>query len=102
MALIVFVMLYDVTFRFDMAFAREVQQADLLIETAYMRCYQQQDEAMHDFVFGTVDNPDVQKEFIITNRERIARDCREQFPEQLISVRQPSRFKLMDLKPRFW
>lgn len=94
--------LFEVTFPFDIASSYETEVPDPAVEADYERCYQEKDKEMHRRVFATVDNPDVQKEYILTNRERIAHECRDQFPERLITVRQSSRFNLVDLKPRFW
>lgn len=102
MALIVVFSFYEVTVNLDIASARTVQLPDPEVEAEYLRCYQEQDEAMHRSVFGTVDNPDVQREMISTNRERIVDECRQKFAEQLITLQVPSRFNLVNLKPRFW
>jgi hypothetical protein len=99
LAILVF---FEVTFPFDISSSYETKVPDPAVEADYERCYQEKDKEMHRRVFATVDNPDVQKEYISTNREQIARECREQFAERLITVRQPSRFNLVDLKPRFW
>jgi hypothetical protein len=101
MAVIVLAICYDVTFTFDVSLARQVQSPDPVIAAKYLRCYETADETMHGFVFATVDNPDVQKEMISTSRERIARECRQQIPEQLITLQEPARFNVMDLNPRF-
>ena len=94
--------LFDVSFPFDISLSHETEMPDPSVEAEYTRCYQEKDEDMHEVAFGTIDNPDVQKEFISTNRERIARECRQAIPEQLITIEEPSRFNLVDLKPRFW
>jgi len=93
---------FEVTFPLDISSASEAEVPDPVVEAEYARCYQERDEAMHRVAFGTIDNPDVQKEFISANRERIARECRELVPEQLITVLQPARFNLVDFRPRFW
>jgi hypothetical protein len=51
--------------------------------------------------FGTIDNPDVQKLFIINNRKQAAVECRLQFPEQLTVVKEPFRFNILDLQFRY-
>ena len=99
---IVMFALFDVSFPLDVASPHDVEVPDPATEAEYQRCYKERDEALHHLAFSTIDNPDVQKEFIITNREKIARECRGLIPEQVITVREPSRFNIIDLKPRFW
>ena len=71
-------------------------------EAEYIRCYEERDKEMHRAVFAAIDNPDVQKEMISTNRDRIAIECRQRFPEKMISVEREVSLNLIDLKPRFW
>ena len=94
--------LYDVDLVFDIALPGERREPDPAVEDAYARCYRERDDEIHATAFGTIDNPDVQKEFISSNRARAARECRELHPEVLIIVREPARFNLVDLTPRFW
>lgn len=101
-ALIVLFIFFDVSVPFDVAPATDTTVPDPGVEAQYEKCYAEEDRAMHEVAFATIDNPDVQKEYISTNRERIARDCRRRFPERLITVQQPSRFDIFDVKPRFW
>ncbi|MDA0994953.1 MAG: hypothetical protein O3A13_15145 [Proteobacteria bacterium] len=93
---------FDVNFPLDVVSSYETTIPDPAVESRYVGCYQEKDEAMHKVAFGTVDNPDVQREFISTRREQIARECRELVPEQRMTVREPARFNIVDLKPRFW
>jgi hypothetical protein len=57
---------------------------------------------MHRQAFGTIDNPDVQREFISANRAVIAAECRGEFLQQLISVESDTSLNLIDVHPRFW
>jgi hypothetical protein len=102
LAIVILFVLFEVTFPFDVAPARDIEMPDPAVEAEYSRCYQDKDREMHGVAFGTIDNPDVQNEFISTNREHIARECRLEVSEQLITVQEPSRFNLVDLNPRFW
>lgn len=99
---VLLIALFEVTFPLDAGSGYETALADPVVEADYMRCYREKDLEMHRAVFDTIDNPDVQKEMISTNRERIATECRELFPEKMITVREPARFNIVDLKPRFW
>ena len=94
--------LFDVDFAFDIALPAETSIPEPTDQKAYARCYQERDVDIHATAFGTIDNPDVQKEFISSNRERAARECRELHPEVKVIVHEPARFNLVDLEPRFW
>jgi hypothetical protein len=102
LVVIVTFIFFDVTFPLDVASPSETRAPDPALAAEYERCYEVRDKEMHGVAFGTIDNPDVQKEFISTNRARIAHECRELFPERLIAVHEPARFNLVDLNPRFW
>lgn len=91
---------FEVTFILDFGGDSTIDRPDSAREEQFMGCYQEKDEAMHKAAFGTIDNPDVQREYISANRERIHRECREQFPQRM--VQEQSDFNLIDLKPRFW
>lgn len=99
---IVTVVLFDVNTVFEVALSGESSIPDPAIEEEYARCFRERDDEIHATAFGTIDNPDVQKEFIASNRERAARECRDRHPETMITVREPARFKIFDLQPRFW
>jgi hypothetical protein len=94
--------LYDVKLNFVFSLPGEVEQIDLAQEALYTRCYKRRDEEIHDTAFGTIDNPDVQKEFINTSRAQAASACRDEYPQQWQTVRQPFALKLLDLQPRYW
>ena len=95
-------MLFEVRLPLNFARIEAVQAPDPDVEAEFWRCYEERDEAMHRAVFGAIDNPDVQKEMISTNRENIARECRQRFPEEMIRVERAVATNLVDLKPRFW
>jgi hypothetical protein len=94
--------LFDVDLVFDIAGPVESQIADPETEARYEACYAEKDHEIHATAFGTIDNPEVQKEFITSNRVRAAAECRALYPETIITVEEPARFKLVDLTPRFW
>ena len=102
LALVVVFVLFEVNFVFDVAGSVERQVADPGVEAAYDDCYQKKDDEIHTTAFGTIDNPDVQKEFITSSRARAAAECRALHPESIITVEEPARFNLVDLTPRFW
>ena len=94
--------LYDVKLDFVFSLPGEIEQIDPAQEAFYARCYELRDEQIHDTAFGTIDNPDVQKEFINTHRAQAESECRKEYPERWITVRQPFALKLLDLQPRYW
>ena len=96
------VALFDIDLPLDFGGRFSIQAPDPVVEEEYDDCYQVKDEAMHGAVFAAIDNPDVQKEMISTNRERIARECRQLFPQKMITVEQQTPLNLVDLSPRFW
>lgn len=99
---VVIVILFEVRVDFEFTPGTESEVPDPAVEDEYRRCYEERDDEIHRRAFATIDNPDVQKEFIASNRAIAARDCREQYPERLITVEEPARFGLFDLEPRFW
>ena len=99
---IVLLALYDVDFVFDIAMPGEAKMPDPAIEAAYQGCYETRDDDIHSTAFGTIDNPDVQKEFITTQRAIATRECRQRHPQTMVSVETPGRFNVVDLSPRFW
>jgi len=94
--------LFDVDFVFDLAGPSERQIADPETEAGYEACFAARDHEIHETAFGTIDNPEVQKEFITSNRVRVAEECRARYPEKIITVEEPAHFNLAELKPRFW
>ena len=100
--MLVLVALFEISLPLDFGGIEVVQAPDPVVEEDYAACYQEKDEEMHRAVFGAIDNPDVQKEMISTNREGIARECRQLFPQEFITVEQQTPLNLIDLKPRLW
>jgi len=101
-AVAVTTVLFDVDLEYDVALPAEKQVPDPAVEARYEQCYAEEDHEIHEKAFGTIDNPEVQKEFINSNRVRAERDCRERYPESMIIVREPFHFRLFTLRPRFW
>ena len=99
---LIIIVLYEINLPLEFAHVEALQISDPEVEAEFSRCYDEKDVEMHAAVFGAIDNPDVQKEMISTNRERIARECRQRFPEQLIMIERDVPSNLVELKPRFW
>ncbi|MGI9262489.1 MAG: hypothetical protein ACR2QR_10665 [Woeseiaceae bacterium] len=81
-------------FEFDIAPSTMTDIVDPAVEANFAACYREKDDEIHTTAFGTIDNPDVQKEFITANRARAAAECRAQHPESLISIEEPGRFNV--------
>ena len=94
--------LFDIRFAYDVSTGSTREIPDPDVEAAFSRCFAAADEALHERAFATIDNPDVQREFITSERAAARRDCRAQFPAKMIVVEEPSRFRLFELSPRFW
>jgi len=99
--LIALIALFDISFDFHFSPAGEGRQLDAEQEALYAACYAERDHEIHDVAFGTIDNPDVQKLYILNNRNLAAAECRQQFPQQWIAIEEPFRFNLVDLHFRF-
>ena len=93
--------LFDVRVDFQFSLPTERSQPDATQEVRFDACYAERDKEIHDVAFGTIDNPDVQKLFIINNWKQAATECRLRFPEQLTAVEEPFHFNILDLKFRY-
>ena len=100
-ALAALFVLFEVRLDFQYSLPAASQQPDLDQEARYAACYADRDREIHDVAFGTIDNPDVQKLYIKNNRDKAAAECRQRFPEQLVTVDEPFRFNVVDLHFRF-
>jgi hypothetical protein len=99
---IITILLFEVNFVLDFGGSVVRQIPDPAVESEYKRCYEEKDNRIHETAFGTIDNPDVQKEFISSNQARAAAECRALYPEVMIPTEESADFNLVDLKPRFW
>jgi hypothetical protein len=100
-ALIVTLACFDVTLRPQFHLAREVSRPDPAQEARYLDCISNEDSEIHHRAFDTIDNPDVQREFISMQRERAELECRGEFPEQMITMHEPFHFNVVELRSRF-
>lgn len=100
-ALVAVFALFDVRFNFEFSLPAESSQPDAAQEGRFDACYAERDKEIHDVAFGTIDNPDVQKLYILNNRAEATKYCRQQYPEQQTTVEEPFRFNLVDLTFRF-
>lgn len=96
-----FLLVFDVSFNPQLSFAHDEQVADPAQEELYRQCYEARDAEIHARAFDTIDNPDVQREFISMHREQARADCRQLYPERSIAEHESFRFNLVDLRFRF-
>jgi hypothetical protein len=101
-ALIIVLLLFEVSLDLQFSLPGEEKQPDFEQEALFAACYEKRDAEIHRIAFGTIDNPDVQKEFINTNRERATANCRRSFPATETIVTTPLRMNLLDFEPRYW
>ena len=100
-AVVALLVLFEIHFRVEFSLPGASSQLDAGQEARYAACYTERDIEIHDAAFGTIDNPDVQKLYILNNRNLAATECRQQFPEQWTVIEEPFRFNLIDLKFRY-
>ena len=79
----------------------DVQVPDPEQEARFDACFDEQDQRIHKQAFDTIDNPDVQREYISMHRDRARAECRERYPRRATTARRPLRINLIDLQPRF-
>ena len=101
-ALIIALLLFDVSVDVQFSLPGEQKRPDLEQEALFAACYEKRDAEIHRTAFGTIDNPDVQKEFINTNRERATANCRRSFPATETIVTTPLHISLLKIEARYW
>ena len=58
-----------------------IESADSRQEALFRECVAERDREIHSKTFSTIDNPDVQREILATEKERAIRECREKYPD---------------------
>ena len=99
--LLLFLALFDVELAPEFALPGTAEVPDPAREARFAACFERRDEAIHERAFATIDNPDVQKEYIAMHRDDARHACRAEYPERTIVVETPLRFTLLDLRYRF-
>ena len=98
--LIVF-LLFAVRLYFNMVLPSTIKIADEAQELLYLDCIKNEDRIIHQETFSLIDNPDVQREVLITKKEHAARNCRAKFPLFYKSKDQAFQFNLIDFEYRY-
>lgn len=101
-AVVTVLLLFDISVDVEFGLPGEERRPDLEQEARFADCFRKRDAEIHEIAFGTIDNPDVQKEFINTNREHATAECRSSFPATEVIVTTPFHMKLLDFEPRYW
>jgi hypothetical protein len=61
--------------------SQPIEVADPRQDALFRACVAERDREIHSKTFSSIDNPDVQREILATEKERAIRECREKFPE---------------------
>jgi hypothetical protein len=92
--------LFRVEFDFQFSMPEDIEVPDAGQEALYQQCVDERDAEIHRVVFGTIDNPDVQREILSTQKDIAKAECRREYPERMTTERRPFRLKLIDLQFR--
>lgn len=98
--LALFLALFRVEFRFEFGLPGEHEIVDAEQEQRFRTCVAERDRAIHEDAFGSIDNPDVQREVLITEKEKAIAACRQMYPEKSVTETQSFRFNLLDVEWR--
>ncbi len=99
--LIVILILFDIDIEPKFSLPRDVETLDLEQETRFQSCVDERDRFIHAETFGTIDNPDVQREILATEKDKAVRECRGLYPEYRVTSSEPFHFNIIDLKFRY-
>ncbi len=99
--LIVILILFDIDIEPKFSLPRDVETLDLEQETRFQSCVDERDRFIHAETFGTIDNPDVQREILATEKDKAVRECRGFYPEYRVTSSEPFHFNIIDLKFRY-
>ena len=96
-----FLITFDVDFRPEFSMSQDVLVRDVQRENEFSQCVEELDRQIHADTFGSIDNPDVQREILMTRKERAVVQCRERYPELQVTIGEPFRFNIIDLAFRY-
>lgn len=99
--LIITLVLFDVDINPEFSLARETEVLDDAQETLFDDCVSEKDRQIHAETFSKIDNPDVQREVLLTGKESAVRACRISHPEIRVTASEPFRFNIFDLTFRY-
>ena len=93
--------LFEVSINPQFSMPQTLEIADIEQESLFDNCVDEKDRIIHAQTFGNIDNPDVQREILITEKEQAVLECRHSFPEKRVAARQAFRFNIVDLEFRY-
>ncbi len=93
--------LFEVDVNLQFTLPKVTNQINNEQEIHYLNCIEARDKIIHEQTFTTIDNPDVQREVLITLKEKAIVECREKFPQIYSETHQSFNFNLIDLKYRY-
>ncbi len=99
--LLVILVLFDIDLDLQFSLPREVVELDAQQEMRHVHCVDLRDAEIHRVAFATIDNPDVQREYLSTEKDKAKVICRREFPHDQTTSKQPFRFNVVDLKFRY-
>jgi len=99
--LIMALILFDVDIDPEFSLPHDVVTLDSNQESRFKNCVDEKDRLIHAETFAAIDNPDVQREILITEKERAARVCRDTYPQRRVTVSEPMHFNVIDLTFRY-
>jgi hypothetical protein len=100
-ALCLLLIFVDVSIDFRFSMPQDVQVVDAAREAQYQACVDERDAQIHEIAFGTIDNPDVQREFLSTHKDQAKAECRLEYPARMTIVAQPFQLRLLAFEYRF-
>ena len=100
-ALLLLLIFFEVSIDFQFSMPQEVEVVDTVQEAQYQACVDGRDAEIHEIAFSTIDNPDVQREFLSTHKDKAKVACRLEYPERTTTAMQSFRFRLVELEYRF-
>ena len=100
--IILFNLLYKINFFWNLTSVSIINIPEPEIEENYIKCYQEADASIHVDAFNSIDNPDVQREYISSMRKEAQKKCRSDFPEEVVTLEVPRERKFFNIKARFW
>jgi hypothetical protein len=99
--LLAILVLFEINLDLQFSLPREVVELDAQQEMRYVHCVQVRDTEIHRVTFANIDNPDVQREYLSTEKDKAKATCRAEFPGIQTTSKEPFRFNVVDFKFRY-
>jgi hypothetical protein len=99
--MVVTLIFFEVDLDLEFSLPQEIDVLDPEQETRFGACVTEKDQEIHAMTFRDIDNPDVQREILTTQKQLAISDCRQSLPEIRVTVSEPLRFNIIDLRFRY-